>query len=475
MADFEGLMGSLSCGEPARLIPVVADGSREQRVTSALLATFTVVPAFAYSMLEEVGCPTHKRARIRCFTEIAFKPNGAGKRPRPDGLITVISGSKCWSAIVEAKVGAAELRKEQIEEYLDLAKTMGIDAVITISNQFAALPTHHPISVAKQKLRTTELYHFSWLSLVSKALLLSEGKSITDPEQAFVLQELVRYLQHSSSGVTSLTRLGSSWKDVCGEVQQGMGLRKTAPVAETVGSWHQLVRYLAIQLSTAVGKPVQLYLGRKHAADPNQRLEDEVATFCRSNTLRAEFEVPDAASRLNFSADFTRRTINLSMKLDAPKDRARPTAAINWLSRQLKQLEDSDLAVWAHWPRRTPTTMASLRDVLQDPKVLVPNNTSDIPSGFEIVRVIDLAGRFRGTKTFVEEAERAVPQFYADVGQRLVRWVAPPPQIKRTSEQQDERLPGIPEFSPAEKPVHEMGIRNEGSESHELNEEEQSD
>lgn len=45
--------------------------------------------------------------------------------------------------------------------------------------------------------------------------------------------------------------------------------------------------------------------------------------------------------------------------------------------------------------------------------------------------VKDLAGRFSGRKTFVEDLEKLVPDFYERIGQRLRAWAPPPPPIER--------------------------------------------
>ncbi len=127
-----------------------------------------------------------KRSKIQCFTEVSFK--GDNPKSRPDGLIIVTTGKKIWSALVESKVGRNELGSDQVEDYLAIAKAQGVDATITISNQFASLPTHHPVKVNKHKLRSTGLFHFSWLSILSKALLLIDGKAIEDVEQAYILK-----------------------------------------------------------------------------------------------------------------------------------------------------------------------------------------------------------------------------------------------------------------------------------------------
>ena len=155
-------------GSKARLVPVVADSKKEERATSVLLSTFMIVPQYAESILSEAGAKIGQRSEIKCYTEIVFK-NDELNNFRPDGLIVVNKANKSWSAIVEAKVGNNDLDKIQIENYLDLAKTLGVDAVITISNQVATIPTHHPVQVSKIKTRTVELYHFSWMAILSKS------------------------------------------------------------------------------------------------------------------------------------------------------------------------------------------------------------------------------------------------------------------------------------------------------------------
>lgn len=435
MVTLDNIQNILASGEPARLMPVVADTSREQRITSSLLATFSVVPDYAFSMLEEAGAPVGKRTKIDCFTEVVLRGKNSPRDIRPDGLILVSRGKKCWSALVEAKIGGAELKQEQIEGYLDLARSLGIDAVITISNQFATLPHHHPVPVSGHKTRTVGLYHFSWLSLIAKAIVVSHDQSVSDPEQAYILDELVRHLEHEKSGVLSLNRMGSGWKDVSDQIQQGAALRRNDPALEdAVSSWHQLSRFLAVGLTSALGEPVHVALKRKQVKDPFALQRDDLDQLLKTSTLRTEFNVPNAASRIAFGADFMRRTLNISMRLEAPRDKARAVASINWLTRQLKNADDQELTIVAHWPRRTQMTMTSLQQALEDPQVLVPDGVKEIPSALEVVKVVDLAGKFRGPKTLVEGASQALPAFYRQVGQNLNRWVPKPPKMRETSE-----------------------------------------
>lgn len=430
---------NIQTGAKARLIPVVADSKKEERATSVLLSTFMLVPQFADAVLAEAGAKIGARSEIKCYTEVTFK-NSAQSKIRPDGVIVINRNGKNWSALVESKVGNNELDKEQIESYLDLAKEVGANALITISNQFATIPTHHPVAVNKTKTRSIDLFHFSWLSLLSKATIMSEEKNIADREQAFVLRELVRYLAHPYSGVSAMTGMNPEWKNLCIEVQQGAVLKKSDPAVETTaGAWQQLLRFVSLELSMATNSIVDVALSRSHAKDPSALLQSDITELVSKSALSGSLSIPNAAGTLNICADMLRKVITLSMHIHGPEDKSRPTASINWLIRQLKNFADSDLIVKAIWPGRVTDTQCTLRNAIDDPTMLIPEGMKNIPKAFEVLRVIDLGGKFKGQKVFVEALLSAVPTFYRDAGQNLTKWVAPPPKTKsgRDSTEED--------------------------------------
>lgn len=425
---------SLQSGSKARLIPVVADSKKEERATSVLLSTFMLVPQFANAVLSEAGVKVGVRTDIRCYTEIVFK-NDKLNKIRPDGLIVLTQGSKSWSALVESKIGNNNLDKEQIESYLDLAKEVKADALITISNQFATIPTHHPVTVNKNKTRIIGLYHFSWLSLLSKAYIMSEAKSVDDREQSFILKELIRYLDHHYSGVSPMSAMNAEWRDICTQVQQGAILKKNDPALEkTAVSWQQLVRYMAIELSRATNSMVHVSLSRAEAKDPTALVHTDIASLVSKSTLNGALSVPNAAGNINVCADIRRRVVSLSMRVDAPNNKTRATASINWLTRQLKKLPDSDLIIKAIWPGRVPDTQCSLTKTLEDPTALVPDGMKSIPKSFEVIRVVDLGAKFKGQKVFVESTIPTVRTFYQDVGEKVTKWIAPPPKTKNDND-----------------------------------------
>ena len=433
----------IKSGKKARLMPALVNSKTEERATSCLLASFMVVPAFAMSVLSGIGAPTGKRFRVECFTEVVFETNGKdeGKIPRPDGLIVATNGSTTWTALIESKVGSSELENEQVERYLDLAKANGINTVITISNQYVLNPQHHPLQIPKNKLRSTQLFHFSWHYLLSRAVLVSHDREMDDPEQSFILDDLINFLDHPASGVSAFTSMHEDWKNVCQLVQQHTPLTKNSkPVANAVTSWQQLLRASAIKLSRVVREPVEVNLSSAQKKAPEQFAKDMLENLVKSNTLDSEFTVPNAAAKIRLVADLSRRNISISMNLDAPKDVSRTTAAINWLTRQLKSIDCNGVSIRAHWPKRIPMTSEALAAVLERPEVLIPPGVKDLPRSLEVVKVTDLAAKFKSRKTIVEDTGKHFLLFYEQVGQHLSKWIPKAPKVKTTPKSSSEGI-----------------------------------
>ncbi|ATX65017.1 hypothetical protein [Roseinatronobacter bogoriensis] len=183
----------LKQGERARLFPVLADTSREGRIASIFLALLPTIPSLAEVVLGTVGLRIGKRTQIETYTEIVLNDTSEIKN-RPDGLIVVRNGKSTWSALVEAKIGKADLDVDQVTRYIEAAKSNKIDAVITISNQFVARADVSPLTLPKTTLKKAGLFHWSWTWLQTQCDILSHQKRVDDQEQEFLLREFQRLL-----------------------------------------------------------------------------------------------------------------------------------------------------------------------------------------------------------------------------------------------------------------------------------------
>lgn len=438
------LEAHLASGQLARLIPSVAESKKEERATSIVLAAFMAVPEFTSEVLGSIGVSIRKRTKIECYSEVVFKGASKAEESRPDGLIIIKTGSKVWTALIESKIGRSELSQEQVEAYLNLAKELKINAVITLSNQFAATPRHHPLKVSRTKTRFVDFLHFSWLSLKSSAAILVNEKGISDPDQAYILSEVVRYLDSDSSGVEPFSRMPATWRDLCVAIRNGAAVDKNSEmVLESVAAWHQLLRQLSLDLSIAIGNSVKMGLTRENVKNPESFLVQEVDALKSTGCLETELIIPNAASKIKVKADIARKIVFISMKIDAPKDTKRATASINWLTRQFKGKDVNNLSIRAYWPRRTSTTMKPFDAVEENPAILVLEGISTTPTALEVCRIIDLGAKFKGVKTFVEDISGEIPKFYRDAGQHLSNWVPKAPKIKVEKTVQENTEPTI--------------------------------
>lgn len=422
----------LMFGVEARLIPTVADSHKEERVSSILLAALMVVPCFCRSMLSTIGLRVGTKAKVRCFTEVTFAetPEGMGEK-RPDGLIVVSTGRRTWTAIIEAKIDKNAIQEDQLKTYLALAKINGIDAVITVSNQMIAHPSHHPVKLGTRDRKGIELFHWSWMMIKTMALLGLDQEVFDNGEQRWILREVTRYLEHDSSGVLGFTQMNPEWTQVVSNFKSNVSMRPGSDeITNTIGAWHQEVRDLCLLMSRKLAHPVDGKLSKSHRRDSMQRLKDDSKSLATTGKLSCTLKIEGAAD-MEIVADLRSRTLTCSMSFKAPTDRQRHSARINWLIRQLSKTEDGTLMIQAHWPGRAEMTRATLQ-TLRDagkPDPLIGPNTSLTPYAFDILMIRDLAGRFSRPKVFIEEVEKLVPETYAKIGQYVAPFQAPAPKV----------------------------------------------
>lgn len=434
---------NVKSGGVARLFPVIAETGKEQRASSIFLSVLSAVPPFADILLSQLGQSIGSRTTIDTFTEIVFKNDTTpNNRDRPDGLIRINTGRRTWSCIVEAKIGKSTLQMDQVERYLRLARDNSIDAVLTISNEFAALATHHPLNVQKTLTKKVDLLHLSWSAILTEAVLLHEQAAIKDPEQAFLLREFVRFFSHESAGVTGFTIMPKEWSVVVDRIQAG-GKVTPGDGAVIVDAWHQEIRDLTLIMSRIISCRLSTKLPRTHVLDPVKRRSDDLQVLCEKGFLLAELEVPNAASTIKINADLNTRSIRLSMEVNAPKDRAKNISRVNWLLRQLKDLALDDVYISAIWASRAAKTVLPISELRASPENIEKDIRGAEIRAFEVTLTSDSARRFAGIKTFIEQLELLAPLFYEKIGQHLSTWQAPPPKPKHTlnKEESSEELP----------------------------------
>jgi len=399
------------------------------------------VPEFGHSLLRELGAP--KSPAIETFAEVRFK-DAAGKTVIPDGAIVCQRGKKRWTCLVEVKTGNAPLKDDQVGSYLDIARDHGFDGVLTISNQITANSSVPPVSVDGRKLRKTSLWHFSWWRIITEAIVQSRYRGVSDPDQAWILDELIAYLDNEASGAAGFDDMGDKWVGVRKSAHDGT-LRQSDPEARVVAErWEQFTQYLCLGLSQDLGRSVSS--PRPKTQTTTGRLDDLTKVLAADGALHAVLRIPDAVGELRLHADLRARQTLTSVDVDAPRE-GRVSSRINWLLRQLGDAPH-DLRVEVAYPNARETTSALLSQARADPnRLLYPPDPKREPRKF-ILTLARPMGSKRGKAegSFVRETRLQTFDFYRDLMQNLKVWQARPPKLHETPTPDD--VAGTPQPDP---------------------------
>ncbi len=413
--------------EAARLIPVSGiSGADEQerRGVSALLAVLASVREFGRAITAPLGAPA---GTLSTYIEVPFSLGD--RQLRPDGLIQVTRGKQTWTALVEVKTGRNDLQVGQLEAYLDLARAQQYDCVLTVSNQLVTVPGEHPSSVDKKKLKKVALQHLSWSQIHTEAVIERVNRSVADPDQAWILAELIRYLEHPRSGAVDFDDMGPSWVSVRNDVAARTLRASDKQAAEVVGRYGQLIAFSGMRLSRKLGVDVRSALTRAEVKNVGAYTQAGVSRLVEAGILQGALRVPNAAAPIDVTADLRSGLVVCSISLTAPAQ-GRNTTRINWLLRQLTKAPDAlQLEAWTAWAR-TPGPSHAIPKVRTSPEILVDGPKKEIRTF--TLRLSAVAGtkRGQGRGTFVGSVLALVDTFYESVVQHIRPWQPPVPAVK---------------------------------------------
>lgn len=420
----------------ARVIPVTGIDSEKEaegRATSAFLAVLSVVRDLSHAVLTPFGASSAKTAVVDCFIEPPFKMNG--KTIRPDGVVTVRYGKRRWGALVEVKTGNGSLDADQVNTYWDLARAENLDCVITISNEIPPIPGAHPTEGLRVQANSpVKVHHLSWTWLLTTAVSVKTHQGVEDAEQAWLLNELIRYLEHPASGALSFDDMGPYWVETRAAAREGRLSAHDDGLADIAQRWDQLLRYVALTLGAEIGEDVQQVLSRKHARDARERTSSVVDRLMKSGELEGTLRIPNTAGDLDLVADLRGQTITASLEIDAPTDRS-GRARGTWLRKQLPDAP-GDLYLDAFEKNARSPVTATLGELRESRSAIVSEDKKE-PVRFvlHLTRDMGLNRRSGGKKaSFVESVEELVETHYRDVVQTVTPWIPAPAKLPERPE-----------------------------------------
>lgn len=427
----------------ARLIPITAASgveAQERNAASALLAVMANVKEFGRAVLKPLGAPA---GQIHAFVEVPFLLDG--NKVRPDGLITVTRGPKTWTALVETKVGGSVLEGAQMNAYLDIARDNGFDAVLSVSNHYVTASRAYPIEVDRRKVRKVPLFHRSWIDVLTEAVVQKEHRGVGDPDQAYILGELIRYLSDPRSGVVTFNNMGPGWTKVKDGARSQTLRKNDEAVADVAARWDDLVRYLCLHLTMDLGRDVKPAIARTEST-PAVRLANLKESLANRGVLYGGVSIPDVAGDIRIKADLKARQLVWTTEIEAPKE-GRSRGRVSWLVRQLTAAPE-DTRIEAKVARSQASLAESLGMVRAQPESIYPPTERDI-RGFDISLARNMGLKRDDSKgSFIETVLTGTEDFYRLVLQNLRPWKAAPPKLKPKDEATPQQQPSADDIAP---------------------------
>ncbi|QIP86407.1 TerD family protein [Streptomyces sp. Tu 2975] len=396
---------------PARLFPassLKSDKEREMRATSVLLSVMAEVPEFGRRLTAAFGAPA---GRMQTFVEVSL-PHGDSPK-RPDGVIRVERAGKLWTALVETKTNGNALRSEQVQSYMDIAARRGYEAVITLSNdvELEGRPLVDVRTDGRRKHKVT-LWHLSWAEVAHQAQLLIRHEGVGNATHAWLLQELLHYLQHENSGCHGFQNMGPAWVPVRNGIDTETLCQGDPRALEVVESWEQLVRQVCLRLGGELGRKALPVQRTKRGTDPQMRRVALADQLCDDGRLTAEMRIEDTPGVLAIVADLRTGKLRTSVDVQAPEGNY-PLTSVKRLVRALADapadLHVETLVEDGKGPRGT------LERLRPEPGDLLPKDGARI-AGFRL-SLFKSMGATRGNAEtgFIRSVDDAVDRFYASV------------------------------------------------------------
>ncbi|MER7947233.1 TerD family protein [Streptomyces sp. NPDC096079] len=397
--------------KPARLFPVPSyksDREREVRATSVLLSVMAEVPEFGRRLTAGFGAPA---GRMQTFTEVSL-PHGDSPK-RPDGVIRTERAGKLWTALVETKTNGNPLKSEQVQNYMDIAARRGYEAVITLSNDVALEGS--PLVEVKtdgRRKHKVSLWHLSWAEVAHQAQMLIRHEGVGNAAHAWLLQELLHYLQHENSGCHGFQNMGPSWVPVRNGIDAETLCQGDPRAVEVVENWERLIRQVCLRLGGELGQKTLPVQRASRGTDPKSRRTALADRLCEEGKLAAELRVDGAQSILSITADLRTGKIRTSIDVPSP-DGAYPLSVAKRLLRALDEAP-ADLHVETLLEGRSGPR-GTLERLRPEPGDLLPKDGAVI-TGFRL-SLFKGMGNSRGSTEsgFIRSIDEAVDRFYGSV------------------------------------------------------------
>jgi len=410
--------------QSSKLIPILKTGD-EMALTSIFLSTVRLVKEYRDGIFKSIKLSRAGKAFY--YTEASFPDLSSS---RIDGLIIVVTKGVISDAVFfEMKNKNNGIDKNQIEDYLSISKSLKVNKLVTVSNEFVADSTHSPIKVKVP--RNISLYHFSWTYLITKGrlLLFKNDLRIEDDDQIEIMSEALQYFENSASGICGYIQMKAGWKELVESIRQQKTLKLSdSYIEEAVLSWYEEEKDIALLLSRKLGVLV------KSSSKNKDSVKKDIKKVIKDNYLTGELIIKNSVSDIKIKAEFERRIVSISLKLTPPLDRGNK-ARITWIGKQIENCKKKNETLFSKLKEEIfieadiKYAKADIKKKLSELDQLIELTRDKDIQGFRITLDRGFGASFSSVKKFIVLIEKMVLEYYEGIVQHVSTWNRPTPKI----------------------------------------------
>ncbi len=385
------------------------------------MAVLDIVPSFRGEILKLCDYNSGKTCQYKSFMEPQYSsPNLPNYRP--DGLMICKRGTTYWSAFIEAKSDNNKIRSEQVLEYADLASKLNIDAVISISNEFALNPKELPYTLKGNKRRKREIFHLSWPQIrTCLGIFIGSTNDCNDAELQ-VLHHALSFMLHDKSGVETYDMMPIEWTKFVQSASTELGFSSSTPgLMEIVHGWQQERRDLCAKLNGIVDGGVELRHPSGARSTPKEITAFDKKLLADSYKLKAGYFLKNSKTRFHVTSDLRACCHRFAIEINTPKGK-KAKATINWLCEELSNLNNNNYSIRLNWPGRGEDTTIELANLLKYPDTAF-NGQKEAPKTVSIITRDRNVRRFKSRKQFIEDLEKNAINLIKDISSTRILFV----------------------------------------------------
>ena len=177
---------------------------------------------------------------------------------------------------------------------------------------------------------------------------------------------------------------------------------------------------IALNLTDHLGVDCSAKIPTSFMSDRGAWQKSITRSICDQKSASCSFNIPNAADTLDVHIDLAKNSISVGMEIRVPEERSTLSGKINWVIRQLRNLEAPNSFVKVRWKSRAADEFIEMGKF--DSNFFQGRQLNTTILSLTPLMQLHSSRLFGSRKNFITELEALVLNFYDEHAQYLKQW-----------------------------------------------------